>query len=337
MDTPSTHAWQAMYPPLQCHAHGWLPVGDGHDMYWESSGHPLGLPALFVHGGPGAGGKLDDRRWFDPARYRIVAFDQRGSGRSRPLGRIVANATDDLIDDMERLRVQLDIERWLLFGGSWGATLALAYAQRHPQRVASLVLRGVFLATRRECDWLYCAHGAAATNPVGWSRLLSTQSDTGQTGLLARFNAQLHCGDGAIELATGRAWLTWEQNLMERETGAPVRAAADDDAPDAGRALAMARIGVHYAMHDFFLQEGQLLANAATLTGVPGVIVQGTRDGVTPPAAAQALHRAWPASRLHCIEDAGHSSSHPQVAEQLIAATDFFATGDMHERFRSAS
>jgi proline iminopeptidase len=337
MDSHSPHAWQALHPPLQCHAHGWLPVGDGHELYWETSGHPAGLPALFVHGGPGAGCAPGDRRWFDPARYRIVAFDQRGCGRSRPLGRRTGNDTAALVDDMEQLRAHLEIGRWLLFGGSWGATLALAYAQRHPQRVAALVLRGVFLATRSERDWLYCAQGAAASHPQGWNRLLATLPDGRRGDLLAQFAAQLHCGDGAVELATARAWLAWEQELMASETAAAGADAAGDGAQDAARTLAMARIGVHYARNDFFLQEGQLLASCAALAGLPGIIVQGMRDCVTPPAAARQLQRAWPGSQLHCIEQAGHSCGHPRMAQQLVAATDFFATGDQHERFRSAA
>ena len=295
------HAWQAMHPPLQCHAQGWLDVGDGHEIHWEQSGHPLGQPALFLHGGPGAGCCADDRRWFDPQRYRIVLFDQRGAGRSRPAGRLQANTTAHLVRDIEALRIHLSIDGWLLFGGSWGATLALAYAQQHPQRVQALVLRGVFTATAAEKVGLYGAHAAS---------------------LLAGFEAQLHGGDAAGEQAAAHAWRRREDALMAHELAA--EGAATPPLESAAAALAMARIGVHYARHGWFLDEGALLAQAERLRSIPGVIVQGGRDRVTPPAAARALQRAWPGSRLQWIAGAGHSSRHPAMAQALIAATDEF-------------
>lgn len=323
MDTQPSHAWQSMYPPLTSHAHGWLDVGDGHQVYWEECGNPLGLPALFVHGGPGAGCTPDDRRWFDPRRYRIVLFDQRGAGRSRPRGRLVANRTEQLLRDMETLRRHLHIERWLLFGGSWGATLALAYAQRHAERVQALVLRGVFTATACEQHWLYTAQGVAALHPAAWQRITATITASQNTELLPALAAQLHCGDAAIEQGAARAWLQWEQDLIDLET--PDRqASARQQLRDDGAALAMARIGVHFARHAFFLDEAQLLVYAARLHTVPGVIVQGGCDLVTPPAAALALHLAWPGSQLLRVEAAGHASSHPAMAQQLIAATDHF-------------
>ena len=308
MDTSSAHAWQSLYPPLQSHAHGWLEVGDDHAVYWEECGNPLGRPALFLHGGPGAGCTADDRRWFDPQRYRIVLFDQRGAGRSRPLGRLVANTTEHLLRDIEALRQHLHIERWLLLGGSWGATLALAYAQRHAQRVTALVLRGVFTATAAEMRSLYTER---------------------RVELLDAFAARLHGGDSATEQAAAIAWLRREQDLMDREVreGPPAREPVPlHVAPrDVDAALAMARIGVHFARHAFFLRPSQLLIDATRLHGVPGVIVHGERDLVTPPAAARALHQAWPASRLCLLATAGHASSHPAMAEQLISATDFFS------------
>ena len=324
MDDAPVHAWQSMYPPLASHARDWLDVGDGHAMHWEESGHPLGTPALFVHGGPGAGCTADDRRWFDPARYRIVLFDQRGAGFSRPHGRLEANSTAHLLRDMEALRRHLHIDRWLLFGGSWGATLALAYAQAHPQRVSALVLRGVFTATARESIGLYGAHRSA------W---------------LAGLEQRLHSQDESIGHAAALEWAAWEEDLMsergddsrEREE-AEVRVAEQSPGPladphphplpQAGEGatanpalLAMARIGVHYARRNWFLDEAQLLRDAGRLRGITGVIVQGKHDRVTPPAAALALHQAWPDSVLVSI-DAGHSSSSPEMARRLIAATD---------------
>jgi proline iminopeptidase len=298
MTTAIAHAWQAMYPPLQSHAHGWLPVGDGHEVFWQECGNPLGQPALFVHGGPGAGCTPDDRRWFDPRHYRIVLFDQRGAGRSRPQGGLEANTTDDLVGDIEAVRRHLHIERWLLLGGSWGAALALAYAERYPQRTRALVLRGVFTGTDAERCALYGAH---------WRDGLETLA------------AHLHSGSTHIEHAAVRRWQRWEQDLMAHElpAGAPEPATAVTPA-----ALAAARIGVHYTRGDYFLDEAELLTRATFLHDVPGTIVQGERDRVTLPATARALHRAWPGSRLILLADAGHASRHPQMAQALIEATD---------------
>jgi proline iminopeptidase len=320
------HAWQWLYPPLQNHANGWLEVGDGHALYWEVSGNPAGVPAVFLHGGPGAGCSPKDRRWFDPSHYRIVLFDQRGAGRSRPPGALHGNTTGNLVSDMEQLRRHLQVDRWLLFGGSWGSTLALAYAQRHPDRVTGLVLRGVFSATSRESQWLF-GSAAAHLRPAAWQRLLAAVGCDGPDRLLAAASVQLHCGDAAHESAAAVAWLQWEQALMDGDDAA---VAASDDAAgtpaapveESRNALATARIGAHFAQHAFFLAENQLLDDAPLLQHIPGVIVQGGRDLVTPPAAAKALHRAWGRSTLHLIGDAGHASSHPEMARQLVAATD---------------
>jgi proline iminopeptidase len=319
-DVPPSHAWQVMYPPIAAHASGRLEVGDGHTLYWETSGHPLGLPALFLHGGPGAGCTPDDRRWFDPARYRTVLFDQRGAGRSQPAGRTDMNTTAHLVRDIESLRAHLGIERWLVFGGSWGATLALAYAQAHPQRVRALVLRGSFGATRRERDWLYGPEGAAVRHPQAWQRLTDRIGLAPGTGLVEHVARMLDSNDHARRHGAAQAWLAWEDALTDPQGEAPppTRSAAD--------ALAMARIGVHYACHGWFLDEGQLLRDAGALRGVPGVLVHGDADQVTPPDFAHALHRAWPGSALHVVAGAGHSSREPRSAARLIAATDHFAT-----------
>lgn len=329
MSSAGTHAWRWMYPPLQCHAQGWLDVGDGHEIYWEVCGNPMGAPALFVHGGPGAGCLPADRRWFDPRHYRIVLFDQRGAGRSRPNGELHANTTAHLVQDMESLRRHLKIERWLVFGGSWGATLSLAYAQRYPERVQGLVLRGVFTATSQERCWLYTAQGGAAlAYPEGWRRLMASVPAAGRADPLAAFAAALHCGDPATQQAAAQAWLQWEQDLMDFEASGPSQAACgiapQCNAAQAAAALAGARIGVHFAQHGFFLAEGRLLRQATCLRTIPGVIVQGAQDRVTPPAAALALQRVWPASRLVLVKAAGHASSQGGIAQQLIGATDGF-------------
>ncbi len=321
--TPPTHAWQVMYPPRACCAQGWLEVGDGHAIYWEECGNPLGQPALFIHGGPGAGCKPDDRRWFDPARYRIVLFDQRGAGRSRPQGGLTANTTLHLLRDMERLRQHLQIDRWLLFGGSWGSTLALAYAQRHAHRVRALVLRGVFTATPSEQDALYGVGRRAwlAHLSQRLSQHLSPRLAEQPIGQLSERwvdPARTACADAALQAA--RIWWRWEQDLLDGESGSP---AAPE--PQAERLLASARIGVHFARHDFFIDALAPLANSLALRQIPGIIVQGERDRVTPAAAARALHAVWPGAQLKIVADGGHASSHPAMAQQLIAATDFFA------------
>ena len=323
--TPPSHAWQVMYPPRACYDQAWLDVGDGHEIYWEECGNPLGLPALFIHGGPGAGCQPDDRRWFDPARYRIVLFDQRGAGRSRPLGGTDHNTTAHLLRDMEALRRHLQIERWLLFGGSWGATLALAYAQQHPYRTTALVLRGVFLATEAEQAALY-----------------GPQREVWMPAVCARLDGE----DTAAAQRAARDWWRLEHDLMAGEDGAartpappapppplpppppppPVAAQSPAGTASIGTAsIASARIGVHYARHGFFIDGTALLRQAHRLLGLPGVIVQGECDRVTPPATARALHHAWPGSRLCLLPQAGHASHHPAVAQQLIAATDLSA------------
>ena len=329
MDDHGDHPWRWIYPPLQCHDHGWLDVGDGHEVYWEVCGNPLGAPALFVHGGPGAGCSRADRRWFDPAHYRIVLFDQRGAGRSRPLGCLRANTTHHLVCDIEALRTHLGIDRWLVLGGSWGATLALAYGQSHPQRVPALVLRGVFLATRAEQRWLYTRQGAAMSRPSAWRRLTSVLPSPLPLDAVEAFSRQLHCGQMAAERDAARAWLQWEQDLMEPEPIGPRTTPVAMRSPrppsiDENAGLATARIGVHFARHHYFLNEGQLLAHPSRLREVAGVIVQGERDLVTPAAAAASLHRAWPGSQLRLLPAAGHATSHPVLAKHLIAVTDFF-------------
>ena len=318
-DTP-THAWQLLHPPLACHDSGWLEVGEGHAIYWECSGHPSAPAALFLHGGPGAASRPEDRRWFDPQRWRIVLFDQRGCGRARAADPLHANTTPHLVADIEALRLHLGTPSWLLFGGSWGATLALAYAQQHPQRVRGLVLRGVFTATRAEAAWLYGPHGAARHHPAAWQRLLQSALSRSGDDLLDAMQARL---EGTAEEAqvAAQAWWRWEQDLMAAESTlvAPLPPCADS------QALAYARIGVHYARHHWFIEEGQLLAGAARLRGLPGSVVQGLRDLVTPPPAARALQQAWPDAQWHEVRAAGHAASHPFITRQLIAATDAMA------------
>ncbi len=283
-----THAWQVMYPPRQPWQQGWLDVGGGHEVFFEQSGHPGAPAALVLHGGPGACSTADDHRWFEPRHWRVVLVDQRGCGRSRAAALLHANTTAHLVADIEALRQHLGIKRWLLLGGSWGSTLALAYAQAHPQRVAALVLRGVFLGS--------AAEGRA---------LFGTLADEVHSALRA---------GGPPALDAAHAWWQHEQLRMAHE-GPPLRLPQH---PPAAALLAAAHIGVHYARAGWFLREGQLLAQATRLQGLPGVIVAGLQDRVTPPAAARALHAAWPTARLVELPAAGHASTHPATAAALV-------------------
>jgi proline iminopeptidase len=331
-----THAWQVMHPPLQSFEHGWLDVGDGHAIYWEQCGHPGAPAALFVHGGPGAGSTPQDRRWFNPQQWRVVLFDQRGCGRSRAADALHANTTSHLVADIEALRLHLGLHNWLLLGGSWGATLALAYAQAHPQHVRGLVLRGVFLATAAERCWLYGdegAAGAAGQHPLAWQQLCTAAGVVPGQPLLDTMHQRL-LADNATAHAAAHAWWQWEMDLMGAEAA---DAAALHPQPSAAQALCAARIAVHYARANWFLAEHRLLAQAATLAALPGVIVQGSRDQVTPPAAARALHAAWPASRLHEAADAGHASTHPAMAQHLINATNAMAQTTRPHLFEETS
>ena len=312
------HAWQVMHPPVQPHDQGWLDVGDGHAVYWEQCGHPGAPAALFVHGGPGAGVTAQDRRWFDPRRWRTVLYDQRGCGRSRAGSDVLhANTTAHLVHDMESLRRHLAIERWLLVGGSWGSTLALAYAQAHPERVQGLVLRGVFLGTTAESDWLYTPDGAARTRPQAWRRLCTALDLQSGQLLLDVMQTRLHANQTAATTAA-LAWWRWEQDLMAAEAAGPDAAPPPDD----HRALEMARIGVHYARARWFLPDSGLLAQTSRLHHLPCVIVQGGRDLVTPAAAARALHATWPGAQLHEVPQAGHASTQPDMAAALVQAIE---------------
>ena len=305
-----------LYPPIEPTASGFLAVDAGHALYWEVCGNPRGIPALFLHGGPGGGCTNTSRRFFDPSRYRIVLFDQRGCGRSTPAGSLESNTTAHLIDDIECLRKLLSVERWLLFGGSWGATLALVYAQQYPQCVSAMVLRAVFTARQSELDWLYGSHGrgAASIFPEAWARFVAFIPQAERFDLIAAYYARLTSGDATIEIAAAHAWCVWEDAIS---TFLPSPLVSDETA-----LRSLARIEAHYFVHRVFLDEGQLVANANRLLGIPCVIVQGRYDAVTPPITAWELHRAWQGSQLHVVPDAGHASSEPGLLRELITATD---------------
>jgi proline iminopeptidase len=307
----------SFYPSIQPYASGMLDVGDGHSLYWETCGNPEGRPALFLHGGPGGGCHPDYRRLFDPSIYRIVLFDQRGCGRSTPHAEIEANTTHHLVADIERLRTELGVEDWMILGGSWGVALALAYAQRHPRRVRALVLRGVFTARQLEFDWLY-RHGASSMFPEGWQRFVDPIPPAERDDLIAAYHRRLFSDDTGVRQEAARTWCGWEGELLTMKPRSP------RTGPATRGEIALSRIEAHYFVNRAFLEEGELIANMHLLADVPGVIVQGRYDVVTPPRTAYDLHNVWPRSTLHIVPDAGHATSEPGILVRLVEATDSF-------------
>ena len=311
---------RGLYPPIEPYRSGHLDVGDGHQVYWELCGNPEGKPAVFLHGGPGAGCSPDHRRQFDPERYNILLFDQRGCGRSTPDASLEANTTWHLVSDIERLREMIGVERWLVFGGSWGSTLGLAYAETHPERVSALVVRGIFTCRRSEILWFY-QEGASWLFPDLWQGFLAPIPEEERGDLVAAYRRRLTGEDPAAALEAAKAWSRWESetvtllrdpSLIETFTG-------DDFA------TAFARIENHYFVHDAWLEEGQLLRDASRLAGIPGAIVQGRYDVCTPARTAWQLHQAWPEAEFHIVPDAGHAFNEPGILDRLIRATDRFA------------
>ena len=311
---------RTLYPPIEPYEHGRLQVGDGHDLYWEACGNPRGRPALFLHGGPGGGCTGDHRRLFDPARYRIVLFDQRGCGRSTPHASLEANTTWHLVADIERLRERLGIERWLVFGGSWGSALALAYAEKHPQRVSGLVVRGIFTLRRTELQWFY-QWGASELFPEAWERFLAPIPKAERHDLIKAYHGRLTHSDREQQLRAARAWSTWEGETITLLPDPEVITKHGDDE----FALAFARIENHYFTHEGFFTEGQLINDAHRLRDTPGVIVQGRYDVCCPARTAWDLHQAWPTARFIVVPDAGHAVTEPGIRHHLIEATDSFA------------
>jgi proline iminopeptidase len=311
------------YPQVEPHASGHLDVGNGHSIYWERVGTPGAKPAVFLHGGPGGGLNSNQRRVFDPARYDALLFDQRGCGRSIPYASLDNNTTWDLVADIEKLRQMAGVEKWLVFGGSWGSTLALAYAQTHPDRVSELVLRGIFTLRRSELLWFY-QHGASNLYPDKWEGFLAPIPEAERGDMMAAYRKRLTSDDRAVQLAAARAWATWEGETL---TLLP-DPAVSNTFYDAHYALAFARIENHYFVHAGWMEDGQLIRDARKLADIPGVIVQGRHDVCTPAVTAWDLHKAWPEAEFHIVDDAGHALSQPGILHQLIMATDRFAGGE---------
>ena len=310
-----------LYPPIEPYRTGRLRVSDRHELYFEESGNPLGKPAVFLHGGPGGGTGPRQRRFWNPDRYRIILVDQRGCGQSTPHAELEGNTTWDLVADLDQLRQHLGLSSWQVFGGSWGSTLALAYAQNHPEAVTELVLRGIFLLRKQEIDWFY-QQGASAIYPDAWEGYLAPIPEAERGDLLAAYHRRLTSPDPAVQLAAARAWSRWEgvtsQLLPEQGSTASYE--------EERFALAFARIECHYfAHHGWFNPDDQLLREVSRIRQIPGVIVQGRYDLVCPMQSAWALHLAWPEADFMITPDAGHSAYEPANCRALVAATDRFA------------
>lgn len=311
-----------LYPPIEPYDHGLLDVGDGNLVHWETCGNPRGKPAVVLHGGPGQGCVPGMRRMFDPARYRAVLFDQRGCGRSTPHASdpdtdLRHNTTDHLVADLERLREHLGIDRWLVTGGSWGATLALVYAQRHPERVTEIMVSAISTTRRSEIDWLY--RGAGRFFPAEWARFRAGVPESERDGdLVAAYARLLEDPDQQVRNEAARSWCTWEDTVLSLEDGATVH-----NGPISGRELAFARLVAHYYSHEGWLEPGAVIRDAGLLAGIPGVLIHGRRDLSCPVDTAWELARAWPGAELLIDDDSGHRGSPVKRAWMLETLARF--------------
>lgn len=311
---------RTLYPPVEPNHCGFLDAGSGHKLYYEECGNPRGKPAVFLHGGPGGGCNDAMRRFWNPDIYRIVLFDQRGSGKSTPHASLVDNTTWDLVNDIEMLRVALDIKKWQVFGGSWGSTLALAYSQSHPERVSEIVLRGIFMLRKKEIDWFY-QQGASEIYPDRWQHYVAPIPKSERGDLLGAYHKRLTSSCEETRLEAARAWSVWEGTTSTLLPNADL--AADFGATH--MALALARIECHYFVNHGFMEDGQLIKNVARIRKIPAVIVQGRYDVVCPVVSAWDLAQAWPEADFRIVPDAGHSAFEPGNTHELIMATDAFA------------
>ncbi len=310
-----------LYPPIEPFKTGMLDAGDGHQVYWELCGNPVGKPAVFLHGGPGGGCSPEHRRLFNPDKYCLLLFDQRGCGRSTPHASLDANTTWHLVCDMEKLRSQLGVRKWLVFGGSWGSTLALAYAQKHPECVSELVLRGIFTVRPEELHWYY-QEGASWVFPDEWEHFVAPIPIQERSDLMGAYHRRLTGIDPVAQIQAAVAWSRWEGRTITLLPDASV----DEVHSDPHFALAFARIENHYFMNKGFLEDQQLLRDASKLRDIPGVIVQGRYDMACPTKTAWELHKAWPKAKFQLVNDAGHAFKVPGMLDRLIRATDAFST-----------
>jgi proline iminopeptidase len=320
MDMHTTRR-RGLYPEIEPYETGMLDVGDGHSLYWELSGNPDGKPAVMLHGGPGGGSSPDHRRQWNPDKYKILVFDQRGCGKSTPYASLENNTTWDLVDDIEKLRTQVSkVDKWQVFGGSWGSTLSLAYSQTYPERVTEIILRGIFLFDQYEVDWMYRQGGASQIYPDKWEEFEAVIPEDERGDMVEAYRKRLTGDDKDEQLRAAKAWSKWEGDIV---TLLPSPETVEHfTSPDV--AVAVARIENHYMATNGWFEKGQLLKGAEKLRGIPGVIVQGRHDTCTPPVAAWKLKKAWPEVELNIIPDAGHLFNEPGILDGLVRATDRF-------------
>ena len=318
MPAPDTTRRSDLYPPLEPYASGMLTLDARHRMYWEEAGNPEGLPVVFLHGGPGAGATPAHRRFFDPGAYRIIIFDQRGAGRSTPHGSLIDNTTAHLVSDIDKLRAARGIDRWLVFGGSWGSTLALAYAQAFPKRVRGLILRGIFLSRKSEIDWFL--YGIRNVFPEAWRAFAGFVPEGERDELLAAYHRRLIDSDPLVHLPAARAWSTYEGSCSTLLPSPETVASFGED----HKALGLARIEAHFFINGSFMPDGQLLAGVDRIREVAATIVQGRYDMVCPMVTADELAQAWPEAQYVVVPDAGHSAMEPGIRAALVEAMERF-------------
>lgn len=305
-----------LYPEIQPFATHRLVVEAPHEIYVEECGNPGGIPVLFVHGGPGAGCEAYNRRFFDPDLYRIILFDQRGAGRSRPHAELEGNTTQALVEDIEAIRTELGIEQWVVFGGSWGSTLGLIYAEAHPNRVLGLILRGIFLSRSADLQWFY-QEGASRIFPEYWDDFLAPIPEAERDDLLQAYHRRLTGDNELARMSAAKAWSLWEARCATLRPNQGV----EEHFSDPHIALALARIEAHFFVNGIFLEENHVLDHASRLQGIPGFIIHGRYDVICPADNAHALHQAWPDSELRIVRDAGHSTTEPGIIDALVRAT----------------
>ena len=313
---------RTLYSKIEANNSGMLAVGDGHRIFYEESGNPKGKPAVFLHGGPGGGCNSDMRRFFNPDVYRIILFDQRGCGKSTPHASLENNTTWDLVGDMEILREALQIDRWQVFGGSWGSTLALAYAETHPERVTELVLRGIFMGQKPEIQWLY-QFGTSELFPDRWERFVEPIPTSERHDMISAYHRQLTSDDSDERMFAAKAWSAWEASTISLRQDDKVLSLFAGEKT----ALAMARIECHYFVNNCFMEDAQLLKNIGAIRHIPAVLVHGRYDVLCPVSTAWALSKVWPEAELKIVADAGHTAFEPGNIHELVTATDKFAGG----------